>query len=488
MNIKSILEGLQFEVICGNVNIDVNGLSYNTKNAKAGDVFVCIRGYEFDAHEAMEEIVSLGVRVVVVERTDNICFDAMDIVVIKVKDTKRALAIMSANLFDNPQKKLTTIGITGTSGKTTTAYMIKDILTKLGVKTGLIGTIEVFDGRISKPSVNTTPASYEILHHMKRMVDNGCRCVVMEVSSQALKLDRVYGIRFNYGLFTNISPDHIGKKEHDTFEEYISCKMKLVEMSDRVIVNIDDDILRTITMQPCRCISTVSVERKADYRACNIEYVKDDKMLGMEYTLCCRRVHIEMSGMFNVYNSLMALATVNEIMCRSVCAFSKMVNLIAGVKVKGRLQYVNSRSGKGVIIDYAHNGYSMEKLLTEIGKYKHNRIIVIFGCGGNRAKDRRYEMGKMAALYSDVAIITSDNPRWEEPLDIIKDIENGFDKANTKKTMKIIEPDRFLAIKKALSLALEDDLILLIGKGHEAYQEIKGKKYPLDEAEMIAIC
>lgn len=487
MKLINLLEGLQFEVICGNINIDVNGLSYNTKNAKAGDVFVCIKGYEFDAHKAIKNILSLGIRVVVVENTDTISMNS-NMVVVKVEDTKKALAIMSANLFENPQKRLTTIGITGTSGKTTTAYMIRELLTKLGVKTGLIGTIEVFDGRMSKPSVNTTPASYEVLQHMRRMVDNGCKCVVMEVSSQALKLDRVYGIRFNYGLFTNISPDHIGKNEHDTYEEYISCKMKLVEMSDRVIVNIDDDILRTITMQPCQAISTISLERKADYRAYDIEYVKDEDVLGMKYVLCRQNVHIGMSGIFNVYNSMMALATVNEMMCRSVCAFSRMVSLITGVKVKGRLQYVKSSSGKGVIIDYAHNGYSMEKLLTEIGKYKHNRIIVIFGCGGNRSRDRRYEMGKMAALYSDVALITSDNPRWEEPLDIIKDIEEGFDNVNTKHTIKLVEPDRFAAIKKALSLSAEDDLILLIGKGHESYQEIKGKKYPLDEAHMISIC
>ncbi len=487
MRLYNLLKGLQFEIICGDANIDVNGLSYSTHNVERGNVFVCIRGYEFDSHSAINEIVSLGACAVVVESTENICNDS-NIVVIKVRDTKKALAIMSANLFGNPDKKLITIGITGTSGKTTTAYMIKELLEKLGVKTGLIGTIEAFDGKTSQPSVNTTPASYEILHYMNDMVKNGCKCVVMEVSSQALKLDRVYGIRFNYGLFTNISQDHIGKNEHDTFEEYIMCKMKLVEMCDRVIVNIDDDILRTITMQPCRRISTVSVKQKADYRAYNIEYKKDNGTLAMEYMLCRQLVHIGLSGIFNVYNSMMALATVNEIMCKSVCAFSKMIKLIEDVKVKGRLQYVNSSGGKGVIIDYAHNGYSMEKLLTEISKYQHNRIIVIFGCGGNRSKDRRYEMGKMAALYSDIAVITSDNPRWEEPLCIIRDIENAFDKANVKGTKKIVEPDRFTAIKKALSLACEDDLILLIGKGHEAYQEIKGKKYPLDEAKMIATC
>ncbi len=488
MRLIELLEGQQYEIVCGNIDIDVNGLSYNTKTAKAGDVFVCIKGYEFDAHGAFEEIISLGVRVVVVENTDNITCNIRNVVVLRVEDTKKALAILSANYFENPQKKLTIIGITGTSGKTTTAYMIKELLTKLGVKTGLIGTIEVFDGRISMSSVNTTPASYEILQHMRKMVDNGCKCVVMEVSSQALKLDRVYGIRFNYGLFTNISPDHIGKNEHDTFEEYISCKMKLVEMCDRIIVNIDDEILKTITMQPCQYISTVSVKQKADYRAYNIEYVKDCDILGMKYSLCYQNVYIGMSGIFNVYNSMMALATVNEMMCRSVCAFSKMISFIAGVKVKGRLQYVKSNSGKGIIIDYAHNGYSMEKLLTEISKYKHNRMIVIFGCGGNRSKDRRYEMGKMAALYSDIAIITSDNPRWEEPLEIIKDIEGAFDNANKRHVIKIIESDRFRAIKKALSLADDEDLILLIGKGHEAYQEIKGKKYPLDEVKMIATC
>lgn len=485
MKLKNLLKGLEYEIICGNVDIEVNGVAYNTKKATLGNVFVCIRGYEFDAHSAIEEVVSRGVSVVVVEKT---CRIDKNIVMIRVDDTKKALAIMSANLFDRPYEKLITIGITGTSGKTTTAYMIKGILEGLGVETGLIGTIEVYDGKKVIPSVNTTPASYEILHHMNEMIKNGCKAVVMEVSSQALKLDRVYGIRFNYGLFTNISPDHIGKNEHDTYEEYISCKMKLIEMSERVIVNVDDETLKTITMQPGLDISTISVNGMADYRAHNVEYIRNENNLGMRYWLCRRMVHIGMSGMYNVYNSLMAIATVNEIMSCNTCAFYNIIKQVSKVKVKGRMELAKSALGKSVIIDYAHNGYSMEKLLVEISKYKHNRIVVIFGCGGNRAKDRRYDMGRVAARYADIAVITSDNPRWEEPLAIIKDIESTFDKENNKKAIKIIEPDRLLAIKKALSISKEDDLILLIGKGHEAYQEIKGIKYPMDEASLIAIC
>lgn len=485
MKLNNLLEGLEYEIICGNVDVEVSGLAYNTNNIALGNVFVCIAGYQFDAHRAIKEIVSSGIKAVVVECT---CEVDESMVMIKVKDTKKALAIMSANFFERPYERLITIGITGTSGKTTTAYMIKGILEGLGVKTGLIGTIEVYDGKNIMPSVNTTPASYEILYHMNEMIKNGCKAVVMEVSSQALKLDRVYGIRFNYGLFTNISPDHIGKNEHDTYEEYISCKMKLLEMSDRVIVNMDDEILKTITMQPGLDISTVSVNGMADYRAHNIEYIRNENNLGMRYWLCRRMVNIGMSGMYNVYNSLMAIATVNEIMSCNICAFYNIIKQVSKIKVKGRMELAKSASGKSVIIDYAHNGYSMEKLLAEIGKYKHDRIVVIFGCGGNRAKDRRYDMGRVAARYADIAVITSDNPRWEEPLAIINDIESTFDKENNKKVIKIIEPDRLLAIKKALSVSKEDDLILLIGKGHEAYQEIKGIKYPMDEASLIAIC
>ncbi len=487
MKLKCLLKNLEYEIICGNTNIEVNDISYNTKSAKCGNVFVCIKGFEFDSHEMFNEIVAKGIQVVVVENTENLFF-RKNLTIILVKDTKKALSVMSANYFDNPIEKLVSIGITGTSGKTTTAYMIKEILCNLGVKTGLIGTIEIFDGRMSIPSVNTTPVSYEIMYHMEQMIKNGCKCVVMEVSSQALMLDRVYGMMFDYGLFTNISPDHIGENEHKTYEEYIRCKMKLVEMSKQVIVNIDDDILNTITMQPARCISTISVENKADYKAYDIHYVNNNGILGMEYYLCRNKVQINMSGMFNVYNSLMAIATVNEMMSRSVCAFNKITNIISNVKVQGRLEYAKSKTGKTVIIDYAHNGFSMEKLLLEIGKYEHNRIIVIFGCGGNRAIDRRYEMGKMASRYADIAIITSDNPRWEEPLKIIKDIEEGFNAEHSKHAYKLVEPDRLLAIKKALSLADDNDLILLIGKGHEKYQEIKGKKYPLDEAELIKLC
>ena len=485
MQLKNLLEGLEYEIICGNEDVEIQGISYNTKNIKKGNVFVCIRGFEFDSHNAVEKIESSGAVAVVVERT---CEPHKGITMVKVADTRKALAIMSSNYFKHPYKKLITIGITGTSGKTTTAYMIKSLLEKQNVKTGLIGTIEVYDGQKVIPSVNTTPASYEIMHHMNEMVKNGCKAVVMEVSSQALKLHRVFGITFNYGLFTNVSPDHIGKYEHDTFEEYISCKMKLVEMSERIIVNVDDDIFKTITMQSGLDISTVSVKNVADYKAYDVEYVRENGQLGMRYKLCHRTVYIGLSGIFNVYNSLMALATVNEIMRKSLCPLSKLIENISNVRVNGRMQMVKSSEGKSVIVDYAHNGYSMEKLLSEIKKYNHNRMIIIFGCGGNRAKARRTEMGSVAARYAEVAIITSDNPRWENPMDIIKDIEMAFDRANENNAIKIIEPDRQKAIKKALSISKEDDLILLIGKGHEAYQEIEGVRYPMDEASLISIC
>ncbi|MBP3339844.1 MAG: UDP-N-acetylmuramoyl-L-alanyl-D-glutamate--2,6-diaminopimelate ligase [Lachnospiraceae bacterium] len=485
MNLVNLFEGLEYEIICGHIDVEINGISYNTKNIENGDVFVCIKGYEYDSHNAIEEIVSLGARVVVVESNSHI---DKNVVMVKVADTKKALAIMSANYFHKPNEKLITIGITGTSGKTTTAYMIRELLEGVDVKTGLIGTVEIFDGLKSIPSVNTTPASYEIMHQMNEMVKNGCKAVVMEVSSQALKLDRVYGMKFDYGLFTNIYPDHIGKNEHDTFEEYISCKMKLVEMSRQIIVNIDDDILKTITMQPEVNISTISIENTADYRAKKIEYTRKEDELGMKYELCGRSVHIEMSGIFNVYNSLMAIATVNEIMKNTICSLSKIIKNISYIKVNGRMQLVHDTTGKTVIIDYAHNGISMEKLLIEISNYTHNRIIVIFGCGGNRAKGRRFDMGEVAAKYADIAIITSDNPRWEEPLDIIKDIETAFDEANDGMAIKIIEPDRRKAIKKALNLSNKEDLILLIGKGHETYQEIKGVKYPMSETTLITTC
>ncbi len=489
MRLRNLLENLEYEVICGNVDVKINKIAYNTKKVSEGNVFVCMRGYEFDSHKSVREIVSLGAVAVVVENTSNISTEmCRRLTVIKVGSTRKALAIMSANFFCSPQKKLTIVGITGTSGKTTTAYMVKELLENLGVKTGIIGTIEAYDGKNTYQTVNTTPESYEILHYMNEMINNGCRCVVMEVSSQALKLDRVYGITFDYGVFTNISPDHIGGREHESFEEYISCKMKLVDMCRQIIVNKDDEILKAITMQPARRITTVSVKDVANYRACDIRYIRNKEKLGMSYTLCKHNVNLQMSGIFNVYNSLMALAVVNEMLCNSVCAFSKMTGIISGIKVKGRLQYVKNKCGKGIIVDYAHNGYSMEKLLTEIKKYEHGRLIVIFGCGGNRARSRRYEMGRVAAKYADISIITTDNPRWEEPQAIIRDIERGYEREGNKRAIKIVVPDRREAIKKALSIAGDNDLILLIGKGHENYQEIKGIKYPLNEAELISSC
>lgn len=486
MQLRKILYGLEYKLLSGSVDMEVSDISYNTKNMSHQNVFVCIKGFDFDSHSMIDKIIAFGIRAVVVEKTDTINKNIIEgVTIIKVGSTKKALSIMSLNYFDNPQRKLITVGITGTKGKTTTAYMIKKLLDAGGRKTGLMGTIEVNDGKNVIPALNTTPASYEICKHMSNMVKNGCKCMVMEVSSQALMLDRVYGLQFDYGLFTNISKDHIGEKEHKSFEEYICCKKKLFYQCRRAIVNIDDNILRAITVQSSHCLLTVSLHNKAAYRGSDIHYIFDNYRMGIEYRICKRKIFLNMLGIFNAYNSLMAIAVCSEIMGRA-CVF-KVCDTLESVSVKGRLEKIKNGVGRNIIIDYAHNGYSLKNVLYELRKYKPDRIITVFGCGGNRDKSRRFDMGAVAAAYSDISIVTSDNPRFEPPLQIINDIVWGFEKSPVKRSELIIIEDRKEAIKKALHLAGRKDIILLAGKGHELYQEIKGVKYPMDERELIKL-
>ena len=405
-----------------------------------------------------------------------------DATVIETTDTRLALALMSAAILGNPDKKLVTIGITGTKGKTTTTYMIKNVLEACNIKTGLIGTIETIIGDEKTPACNTTPESSQIHETFAKMVDAGCRAVVMEVSSQGLKLNRTAGILFDIGVFTNIEPDHIGPNEHDSFEDYLLCKSKLFRQCKKGIVNADDkhveDIIKNATCE----IETYGINNNANYRAKDIKLLHEPGKIGLSYR--CEgeydmEVELKLPGMFSVYNSLCAIAVSSHFKVNK----NALLETLKNVKVKGRIELVKVSDEFTLMIDYAHNAMSLESLLSTLKEYNPHRLVCLFGCGGNRSKDRRYEMGEVSGRLSDLTIITSDNPRYEEPEAIIEDIKTGISRTDGR-YVEII--DRKEAIKYAIQNGEPGDIIVLAGKGHEDYQEIKGVKYPMDERVLIA--
>ena len=405
-----------------------------------------------------------------------------NVTVIRVPDTRYALALMSAAYFGYPAEKLKIIGITGTKGKTTTTYMIRSILEGVGHKVGLIGTIEAIIGDEKIPAANTTPESFTIHQYFARMVEEGCDSVVMEVSSQGLMLHRTAGIPFEIGIFTNLGRDHIGPNEHKDFEDYKRCKAMLFQQCRLGIANVDDEYFRDIFKNATCRVETFGFSGDADLRAEDVQLVSRPGYLGVAYHVAGLMdfdVEIDIPGTFSVYNSLTAIAV-----CRHFgVPVEKIKEALKKAKVKGRIEMIKVSDEFTLMIDYAHNAMSLESLLTTLKEYHPKRLVCLFGCGGNRSKDRRYEMGEVSGRLADLTIITSDNPRFEEPQAIIDDIKIGIGRTDGK-YVEIC--DRKEAIKYAIQHGQPGDVIVLAGKGHEDYQEIRGVKYPMDERVLIA--
>ena len=405
-----------------------------------------------------------------------------DVTVIRVKDSRYALAFVSAAYFGHPAEKLKVIGITGTKGKTTTTYLVKSILEHAGHKVGLVGTIEAVIGQEHIPANNTTPESYVLQEYFAKMVEAGCDTVVMEVSSQGLMLHRTQGFVFDYGIFTNIEPDHIGPLEHKDFADYMHCKGLLFKQCRVGIVNCDDahyqDVIRDHT---CK-IETFGFAENADYRAQDLKLISGAGFLGIDFKARGKvnlDIELHAPGRFSVYNALCAIAICNHF---GVTA-DEVKEALLQAHVKGRIELVKVSDDFTLMIDYAHNAMALESLLTTLREYKPKRLVCLFGCGGNRSKLRRYEMGEVSGKLADLTVITSDNPRNEEPQAIIDDIKVGISKTDGK-YVEII--DRKEAIAYVIRHGQPGDVIVLAGKGHEDYQEIKGKKYPMDERDIIA--
>ena len=479
MQIAKLLENLEYELVAGSLETEITTLVYDSRKVEKGSVFVCISGTVRDAHDFIPDVVEKGAAAVIVEKNVTV---PEGVTVIKVADSRLALACMSAAYFDYPSKKLKTIGITGTKGKTTTTYMVKSILESAGIKTGLIGTIETIIGDEHIPSANTTPESYVVQEYFHRMVEAGMDAVVMEVSSQALMLHRVAGFVFDIGVFTNLEPDHIGENEHKDFADYMHCKSLLFRQCRLGIFNGDSEHLQGILDGHTCEVQTFGYQKENDLRAEHVELKKEHGALGVRYHvsgLMDFDVEVNVPGSFSVYNSLTAIAICNHF----GVSVDKIKEALLHVSVKGRIEIVPVTRRYTLMIDYAHNAMSLESLLTTLKEYEPGRLVCLFGCGGNRARSRRYEMGEVSSKLADLTVVTSDNPRNEEPMAIIEDILVGVHKADGK---YVTIPDRKEAIAYCMKNAQDGDIIVLAGKGHEDYQEIKGVKHHMDERELIA--
>ncbi len=485
MNLSKLLEKLSYTLVSGSVETQVESLTSDSRKVRENTVFVCIVGAVSDGHTYIQAAVEQKASVIVVQqgcKEEYLAQIPDTVTVVSVENTRYALAFMSAAYFDDPAEKLFTIGITGTKGKTTTTYMIRNVLEACGIKTGLIGTIETIIGDESWASCNTTPESYQIHESFAKMVKAGCKAVVMEVSSQGLKLDRTAGILFDIGVFTNLEPDHIGPNEHASFEEYLACKAKLFSQCKTGIVNADDKHTAEVIKNATCEIETYGLSEKAQLRACDICLKHERGTVGLTYR-CTGALDMDVAlnlpGKFSVYNSLCAIAVTRHFQVPQ----ETLKKTLAEVKVKGRIELVKVSDEFSLMIDYAHNAMSLKSILETLKEYNPHRLVCVFGCGGNRSKERRFEMGEVSGKLADFTIITSDNPRFEDPEAIIEDIKTGISNTDGK---YISITDRKEAIRYAIEHGEPGDIIVLAGKGHEDYQEIKGVKHPMDERVLIA--
>ena len=478
MQLKVLVEKIDYHCIKGDMTREISSIVYDSRKVVPGCVFVCISGTKLDAHTFIPDVIKKGAAAIIVEKEVEV---TEDIAVIQVNSTREALAKMACAFFQYPADKLTTIGITGTKGKTTTSYMIQTILEKAGKKVGVIGTLGAVIAGEKVKTANTTPESYEVQSLFHQMVQAGCEYCIMEVSSQGLKMNRVAGFTFDIGVFTNFSADHIGPGEHETMEEYLYCKSLLFQQCTLGFVNIDDEHYEGAILHHTCQIQTYGFSPKADLAASNLQYLKKPGYLGVQFDvngLMNTTFTTSTPGKFSVYNSLVAIMICNQLGIPT----DVIQDALQEIQVKGRIEIIPVSDRFTIMIDYAHNAMSVESLLSTIHEYSPNRIICVYGGGGNRSKLRRYDMGELCGKMADLSILTMDNPRDEEICDINHDIKIGLSKSNGN---YIEIEDRTEAIHYSMDHAKDGDIIILLGKGHETYQEVKGQKYYYCEREVI---
>lgn len=480
MKLKNLLINVE-HLFINEQNPEITDVIYDSRKVIKGTAFVCLKGYTSDGHKYAKSAVESGAVALVI--SDDLDFEVPEnVAVIKTPDTRLALALMSVQFFGNPANELYTVAITGTKGKTTTTAMIAEIFEQAGIKTGTIGTLGiVYDGKTVKTE-NTTPESYEIQKAMRDMINAGCQAMVIEASSIGLKHNRLAGTTFDVGVFTNFSDDHIGGVEHKDMAEYLYCKSLLFRQCKFAAANIDDASWKEITKDATEPVLTFGFSELADLRAKNDHLLSDNGFIGVHFeTEGLKKLTLDVGtpGKFNVYNALSAISAVSFFDVPE----SAIISGLKVAKVKGRVEPVKVPGNYTLLIDYAHNALSMENVLSTLRQYNPNRLITMFGAGGNRPKVRRYEMGETSGRMSDLSVITEDNSRFEDVMDIIEDIKTGLHKTDGK---YVVVPNRKDAIKYCIENAQDGDIIVLAGKGHEDYQEIKGVKYHMDERELIA--
>ncbi len=490
MKLQEVLNNIDFEVISGDLNKEITSVEYDSRKVAIGSLFVCVQGFTVDGHSFASMAAEKGASAIVVDKNRTcLSVDELDVLakenflsVIEIDDTHKHLADLCANFYEHPEKRLSIYGITGTKGKTTTAFMLRAILEQSGRDTGLIGTVcNIIAGKKTH-AAHTTPESRELYDMMDVLTRNNSESLVMEVSSQALKLDRVRGLKYRTAAFTNLYEDHIAPNEHPDMEDYITCKLKIFDNCEKGIVNLDCDAAERV-IEYCKGktdLITYSIGGEADFVARNLRPERRGHVTGTVFELDCEYykcdIFVALPGKFNVYNALCAICSaVNE-----GIDIEDIKTALANISVPGRMQPIENNFGVNILVDYAHNAAALESVLTTLKEYTTGRIITVFGCGGNRSVTRRFEMGEVSGNLSDYTVITSDNPRKEEPDAIIANIVTGISKTDGKYE---VEPDRSKAIKLSINMAQEGDTVLIAGKGHEDYQIFADKTIHFDDCE-----
>ena len=485
MLLKQLLKNLDYTLVQGCLNTEVTDIYYDSRKVTPGGLFVCIVGTLRDSHDYAADVAAKGAAVLAIQHDlpAEVLAALPDVTVVKFESTRYAMALLSTAYFGRPALEMTMVGVTGTKGKTTTTHMIKAVLEAAGHKVGMVGTNGVYYPGHHYDLNNTTPESYELQKILRQLADAGCDACVMEVSSQGIMMDRVAGIHYKVGVFTNLYPDHIGPGEHSSFEEYRSWKGKLFQRCDIGVVNIDDANTEALLEGHTCQLVTYGRGEAADYRAGEYQLLRTHDFLGVQFHVSGKDdmdVKVNMPGEFSVYNALAALAVGKVLGLPDEAIHEGLGKCV----VKGRVELVPISKRFTILLDYAHNEVSTESLLTTLRAYHPHRLVVVFGCGGNRSKLRRYGMGEICAKMADFSIVTEDNNRFEKVEDIIADIRVGMEKGNPD--AKYIEiPDRLDALHYAVDHAQEGDLIAVIGKGHETYRDREGVKTPFLERELL---
>ena len=478
MKLRELLNDVEYELVQGNLDIEISDIAYDSRKVNDDTLFVAMKGFRVDGHDYIDKAIENGAKCIIVEADVNV---NDDITVVKLKDTRTDLSKLARALFGYPDKEMTTIAITGTKGKTSISTMIKKVLDDSGNYAGLIGTLGVFYKDKFYHTKNTSPESYDVFKYMREMLDNGVKYLVMEVSSQSLKLKRWSNVIFDYAVFTNLSLDHVGQDDHDSFEAYKYCKSLLFEQCKVGIFNKDDKYYKDMIKDVGCDIYTFGRDNSADYRILGCKNVMTGGFVGVELELSGKieaKFRVSIPGLFTAYNACAAISVCNLIGMN----LNDVASSLENVSVKGRMESVKVSDKFSVLIDYAYQGIAMENVLATMREANPKRIVTVFGCGGNRSKQRRYDCGEISGKYSDLSILTADNPRYEDNNDIIADILVGMNKTSGE---YVIIPDRKSAMKEAIVNAKDGDVVLILGKGHEDYQEIEGVRYPFDERVVI---